>query len=435
MTVHAIDGVAGCGKTHWLMNKLTETLNQRPLAEGQKVLALTFMHGSRRRLAEKLRRSRGVGRSFDCTTVDSFARRLCHRWLSLAKELDLPVPIENDFSRICETASALLRRPEVLAWVCCAFPIVVVDEAQDLTIPRLGMLQALCTQAVVLIAGDEFQCLDADLRPNPYLAWVSTVCTPKSLTKVYRTNESDLLNAATNLRNGGFVRNSGKCGVFHTPTATLGAVFLANQIAWKSTHSVAVLTPSLKGGFAKKVVQSVGAGPCGKQKNGPYKVVWERRGHEEADELIARLGICVSGDDGAVIHQELAQRIRAQPITAAIREVTRWLEHQCHTLGRTEYTHEEIRESVRRCLERRSQMAPSHHQRLVAMTIHQAKNREFDGVVIIWPHQIAGDLEQKRRLLYNAITRARFWSITLVQGKSAQGTSPFEWKNASVEQK
>jgi superfamily I DNA/RNA helicase len=43
------------------------------------------------------------------------------------------------------------------------------------------------------------------------------------------------------------------------------------------------------------------------------------------------------------------------------------------------------------------------------MTVQQAKNREFDGVVILWPFTVGGDPEHKRRLFYNAITRARRW--------------------------
>jgi hypothetical protein len=52
MSIHAFTGGAGCGKTHQLMALLDEHLLKHPLGDGQKVLALTFMHGSRRRLDE-----------------------------------------------------------------------------------------------------------------------------------------------------------------------------------------------------------------------------------------------------------------------------------------------------------------------------------------------------------------------------------------------
>lgn len=40
------------------------------------------------------------------------------------------------------------------------------------------------------------------------------------------------------------------------------------------------------------------------------------------------------------------------------------------------------------------------------MSIHQAKNRQFDQVVLLWPPSAGGSNEQKARLLYNGVTRA-----------------------------
>lgn len=59
------------------------------------------------------------------------------------------------------------------------------------------------------------------------------------------------------------------------------------------------------------------------------------------------------------------------------------------------------------------------------MTIHQAKNREFDRVIVLWPHEVAGDDERKRRLAYNAITRARYEAIVIVQDEERVGCTPF----------
>ena len=50
------------------------------------------------------------------------------------------------------------------------------------------------------------------------------------------------------------------------------------------------------------------------------------------------------------------------------------------------------------------------------MTIHQAKNREFDNVFVVWPYTVPADSEYKRRLLYNAITRSRANCMVLVRG-------------------
>ena len=48
-------------------------------------------------------------------------------------------------------------------------------------------------------------------------------------------------------------------------------------------------------------------------------------------------------------------------------------------------------------------------------TIHAAKNREFDHVFVLWNYLVIGTEEKKRRLLYNAITRAKISCTLLVQ--------------------
>lgn len=58
---------------------------------------------------------------------------------------------------------------------------------------------------------------------------------------------------------------------------------------------------------------------------------------------------------------------------------------------------------------------------LLAMSIYTAKNRDFDGVVVLWPYQAAGSTDRKRHLLYNAITRARRWCLALVQSDALRG--------------
>ncbi len=49
------------------------------------------------------------------------------------------------------------------------------------------------------------------------------------------------------------------------------------------------------------------------------------------------------------------------------------------------------------------------------MTIHQAKNREFASVLILWPMTLRDDGELQRRLLYNAVTRAKNAATVIVQ--------------------
>jgi superfamily I DNA/RNA helicase len=59
------------------------------------------------------------------------------------------------------------------------------------------------------------------------------------------------------------------------------------------------------------------------------------------------------------------------------------------------------------------------------LTVHGAKNREFDLVLVLWPAAIGGDEIQKRRLLYNAITRAKGQCLVLVQSARSIALPPF----------
>src|SRR5258706_16256406 len=83
MGVIAFEGPAGCGKTHRLMEELAAALRTKPLAPHQRVLALTYMQGSRRRLDSRLRSVPGLMGRFEATTLDSFAWRLTQRWRRL----------------------------------------------------------------------------------------------------------------------------------------------------------------------------------------------------------------------------------------------------------------------------------------------------------------------------------------------------------------
>jgi superfamily I DNA/RNA helicase len=73
----------------------------------------------------------------------------------------------------------------------------------------------------------------------------------------------------------------------------------------------------------------------------------------------------------------------------------------------------------------RRRYGTSTRPQFVAMTVQQAKNREFEHVVVIWPYTIPNDDDQKRRLLYNAITRARRSCLVLVQAQELLDAPPF----------
>ena len=154
MTVRAFSGGAGCGKTYRLMQALSDHLEQTPLKAGQKVLALTFMHGSRRRLHERLSSIPALAYKHECATVDSFAWRIVRRWQALLLQLGLGIPAVGNYDQVCDAAATALQQDIVVRWVAATFPIVLLDEAQDLTPVRLRIVRALATRLEVVAAAD-----------------------------------------------------------------------------------------------------------------------------------------------------------------------------------------------------------------------------------------------------------------------------------------
>jgi hypothetical protein len=422
MAVIAFEGPAGTGKTHSLMDRLQEDVPDRLLIPHQQVLALTFMHGSRRRLDSRLREIEALAGRFQATTVDSFAWRLAQRWRMLAASLGYAIPAEGQYDETCALAAALMARPAVASWLAVSYPIILVDEAQDLSSARSMMIAGVVQVCQVLLAFDEFQCLDPGLRPMPIQNWLPAVCVPTSLTVCRRTNNAELLQAARAVRNGAAIQLQGRrFKVALTPTPPLAATFLANAIAWRAGGgSVAVLTPSRRGGFANAIVALVSTRTLGNQRNGPFNIEWESSDEMECNALCDRLAIpesCSVPD--AIAALEPHGRV---PVVKAPKD---WISLQRRILGIEEITADQVRRQIGRIFAARRRYGARPARDFIAMTIQQAKNREFDHVVVVWPYTIPNDNEQKRRLLYNAITRARRSCLVLVQARELLDAPPF----------
>jgi hypothetical protein len=420
VTVFAVEGAAGCGKTVRLMETLGETLAAAPLREGQRVLALTFMHGARRRLHEKLRGMDGLRSRVECVTVDSFAQRLARRWRGLAAALGVPPLLFDQYDAQCDSAGLLLERPEVAAWVRASFPAVLVDEAQDLKPQRLRMVRALADPIALLVAADEFQCLDPALRPNPCVDWLHAACRPVTLTQIHRTDVPALLAAAASVRAGRPAQAGPAFQMLTAKGVPMAAAYVTNAIAWRRGGNVAVITPSLSGGFARDVVARVGQQACGKQGNGPYTIRWDRSEDEEMAALLVNFAM----GDTASFSETLAA-LSHLPASGAVRQTCDWVRRQAHAAGVTSFTRADVAAVIGRQVALRRQRFGADTMDFTGLTVQQAKNREFDGVVVLWPFQVGGDAQHKRRLLYNAVTRARRWCTVILQGDGLSTTPPF----------
>lgn len=423
MPTIAFEGPAGTGKTYNLMKRLADAVREHGLQPHERVQALTYMHGSRRRLATRLQEIDGLAGKFHATTIDSFAYHLCRRWRLLAKHLGQTVPADGDYDATCECAAALLKRPVVKSWVRTSFPHLVVDEAQDLSPHRSEMIREMARACHVLLAFDEFQCLHPDLRLMPIGTWLHDDCDLIRLDKCYRTQNDELLQAARAVRDGESVVSGGRFRVKVTPARgsyAFPATYLANFIAWRKGGNVAVLTPSRKGGFAEGIVDLVESKALGKKRSGPFSIKWQQSGEPQRDSLWKDLNM-----PAECSISEALDHLDAHMDIPVVKDVRKWIVRRRSVSGVSRIDSVEVRNRFDYLMEMRKHYRVRSEPKFSAMTIQQAKNREFDHVVVIWPYTVWGDTEQKRRLLYNAITRAKRSCLVLVQSADLRSSPPF----------
>jgi hypothetical protein len=114
MTFDFFEGAAGTGKTHNLVGRAGEIVQDGALGEGHKLLALTFMNGARRRLDARLGENPAFRRRFDCQTFDVFARTLAARRRSLITPvMQAQATALNEFDGPCALAAGLLAQEPV----------------------------------------------------------------------------------------------------------------------------------------------------------------------------------------------------------------------------------------------------------------------------------------------------------------------------------
>lgn len=424
MTPWAVSGAAGYGKTYRLLQRTAEELQSCPLGPGQAVLALTFMHGARQRLEQKLRAIAELRGKYQCVTVDGFARSLRWRWRLLARGIGQPSTDTVDFDTQCSLAADLVMRPVVGGWLAMGYPCILLDEAQDLDPHRLQLVKALSTCSSMLIAFDDFQCLRQELRPSPVSVWLPTVCDPEVLAKPQRCKVPALLDGATALRSGlppveGPGMKIAECASTGQAAALIAATLHYARLK-SPNSSVAVITPSRKAGYAEELVELVSTKPCGKNKFGPFKLRWEA-GESPFLHSVEQMAF-----DGTKPCEEVLQTLLSTEESTARDALARWVIRQRDVAGRAHIGFVDLLGQTRRILAVTRARANRSDSGRRAITVHQAKNREFDIVIVIWPYTVAQDNEGKRRLLYNAVTRAKLQCLVIVQGVGSTGKAPFQ---------
>lgn len=410
MTTRGFIGAAGTGKTTKLLKELEAHVVAQSLCEGQRVLALTFMHGSRFRLIERFATS-SIRRRFDCLTFDRFSWDLCRRWRSRLRAIGISLPVgAPDYDATCDAAGQLLSFDDVVKWIAARYPVLAIDEFQDCAAVRLAIAQRLNGQVEMFVAADDFQNLNSTSE-SPAVSWLRQLGAVEELTTVHRTQVSELLSAAHALRSGGALSNGTAFKLLSLPKAAPAASFVSQTIAGYSPRDAVILSPARleSSPWLREITDLVAQNQYGKQHAGPFSIQWEKTLEEITTETISRLGITSNG----TIPVE-ATAVHALGPGRVAKKLLQWIEHQRRVLGRTSFPSDEINTEVHRAAQHIRSIEYSQNGRR-AMTIHQAKNREFPIVIVLWPFAAPTDAQQARRWLYNAVTRAKKRAIVLVQ--------------------
>lgn len=421
-----VTGQAGTGKTTWLMNKANECAQDLITAEHQRMLAITRMHGSRRRLELNLSQTCP---DIPCivATIDGFALSIVNRWrtalgyMKPVKAVDGDVNfvdtifgIEADFARVLTAATQLLQSPMIRSLISEAYPLILIDEFQDCHDYLLEFVKALSNCSILLLAADDFQLLESSVSGCPAVEWLQNnkdgtrhQCT--HLTTCHRSSIQNILDAARCLRDN--TRSTVEtipvfCCPNHGPTAfKIIEALIYNARDWQGT--TALICPS-HDDFLQQVLAS-----CDNQlqKKGHRPISWfhECAAREEREKLHECLGL---GNQNSCANGWTPPTGDLAPKAAQVIDRTqrfsrlRGLQNVPHVVA-ARHIDTVVHEHRAYC---------GHSPKRIVTTVHGAKNREFDNVIIVWPYKVPSDPEQKRRLLYNAITRSKQNCMLLVRG-------------------
>lgn len=409
MSLVLFEGPAGTGKTTRLFGAAEAYLRDHPLLQGQKVLALTKYHGSRQRLTARLTGPKGLGVPLECMTLDSFALTIAHRWRGLVRHLGLTLP-PADFQAIALAAAKVI---EVAAdsWIATSFPLAIVDEMQDCRGADIKLLAALEPYLTILAGADAFQDLSGG-EENEAITWASDLAEVNLLTKVHRTNKAGILGAAQALRSGTPLCLEKRPGfeIVSVRSAPLGGATAAWRIkSWSYSGQLAMITPirSSKSPFVNRLTTWMADNQAKAKARpgvtaGPYHLRWAENDNDAVGRILSSIGL--DEKSGILVS---CTKLEAVATAAAIPELGEWARRRRFVKGREEVTADEIGTEVAAIVRRRRVFSDHQRGSRHALTVHQAKNREFDSVVVLWPIGVRGDVEQQRRLLYNAVTRAK----------------------------
>jgi superfamily I DNA/RNA helicase len=424
-----ITGEAGSGKTRKLMEQAAVLGVELVVSPHQRALAIAVMHGARRRLRSTL--SQHCSQlPVTVSTIHSFAITVINRWRrSVGLSLPLTVCEQScgliekhwrthaTFDEVVDLASRILSSPTVMRTVSATYPLVIVDEFQDCTAGTLALVQALAKASQVLLAADHFQKLHEVSKGCPAVEWADALREENAiryedLAGCRRTDNAAVLTTARALRDN--VKATGiTVPVFHAPDVGPAAVRIVGRFApWGADRitdgSCALIVLSLSDPLLPKLLTSFETQLA--KRNPKLKIKWSSAipESEQRQQLFTNLGIDASKETWAP--QASASGHLAGSVSHDLKRFAR-------LRGLTEIPEAMARHFAQLAVHNSRAFGHS-SPRFQVLTVHGAKNREFDHVFVFWSFKAAGwPQEEQRRLLYNAVTRAKRDCTIVALGK------------------
>jgi hypothetical protein len=434
-----ITGEAGAGKTRKLMKEAAELGGQLLTEPYQRALAVAVMHGARRRLQSTIR--------LFCpklpatvSTIHSFALSVVNRW---RRSLGLSSPVAAcevscgltekhfrtlaTFDEIMALSCRLLESELVTRVLAKTYPLIIVDEFQDCTGNTLRFVQALGKCSQLLLAADHFQTLQEDIPGCPAVEWAEQLRNDdnidyQDLVGCRRTENQGILDAARALRSN-MKFDGSTVPVYHAPMPGPAAFRIVERFAtWDASKRIrggtcALIVLSADDPLLDKLLESFEKQM--ERKRSDWKIHWSRPLPEQRyrDLVFAELGIHAPAEQGMAWNP--ASTPKNTPASTIARELVRFSKlrgiHPIPQELAAEFAKVEIHN-----LRSFGWGSP----RFQVLTVHGAKNQEFDHVFILWAYKNAAwSVEQQRRLLYNAVTRAKRDCTVLVLGGNKRASS------------
>lgn len=416
-----ITGPAGTGKTTKLLERTAAYARDLLTQPHQQLLAMAYMHGARRRLESSLDEDNECSRvPRTVSTIDSFALTLLNRWRT-ALGITLPVcaaparctqrfeqhgRLYLPFAEITSSAANLLANSTVARIIASSYPLVVIDEFQDCTGGKLDLVCALAGASQLILAADPFQLLAGDVIGCPAVEWVESLGSEglrehHRLTEPWRFANLKIFSAARALREPGCLASQTVPLYYGPALPAAWRIMERLLLGWygsRWTGTTALICPS-SGGVIDDVLKLLAEQTS---KHGYTPIRWTRQGtsEDELASLYEALGVTSDHLDESDWQPttEFSSQYAAEVADRAYR-----------------FAHLRGLERIPKCLisslaEQVIHASRAHSRRsarFVATTVHGAKNCQFDNVCVLWSYQIPPDTELQRRLLYNAVTRAK----------------------------